>query len=399
MNANDLDVKLPAVQAGLGFVDDHELLQKSARRFLTERCPRSAVRRLVDEGADHDPALWKEIAELGWIGLCSAEQHGGAGLDLLYLCLLLEEMGRALLPSPFLGSMLALAALEHAGSPEQQTRHVPALLSGERTATLAFSEPGGSWEPEHVTARSEPSNGGFRLSGDKTHVLSGASADLVVVPCLDPDGSIALYAVELPAERLAVHREVCVDRTRPTARLALDRVAVPREARLEGDGLVALGAAFCRGYVLLASEMVGVAEAVLGLTRDYAIERRQFGRAIGSFQAVKHPIVDMLIGIELSRNLVLGAAAAFDQDPARFEQSARMAKAMAGQSLGFAVEKGVQLHGGFGFTWDCDVQLYFKRALWSRGTLGDATHHRRHLARTLLAQPGWDLAPTSAASS
>jgi alkylation response protein AidB-like acyl-CoA dehydrogenase len=284
--------------------------------------------------------------------------------------------------------MLALAALEHAGSREQLERHVPAILSGERVATLAFSEPGGSWEPEHVEARSELSNGGVVLSGNKTHVPAGASADLVIVPCLDPDGSIALFAVELPAERLAVHREVCVDRTRPTARLSLDRVPVPHEARLEGDGLAALRAAFCRGYVLLASEMVGAAEAVLGLTRDYAIERRQFGRAIGSFQAVKHPIVDMMIGIELSRNLALGAAAAFDQDPARFEQSARMAKAMAGQSFGFAVEKGVQLHGGFGFTWDCDVQLYFKRALWSRGTLGDGAHHRRHLARMLLDQPG-----------
>lgn len=382
------DVKLPAVTPGLGYTPEHGLLVESARRFLADRCPRSEVRRLVNESADHDTSLWNQIAELGWVGLCSAEQHGGSALGLLHLALLVEETGRALLPSPLIGSLLALAALEHAGSDAQKREHVPGIVAGDRLATLAFAEPGGSWEPDQIQTRAEASNGGFMLSGVKTHVLSAASADLVVVPCLDPDGSIALYAVDLPAEGLSIQREVCVDRTRPTARLELDRVAVARQARLEGDGLAALRAALCRGWVLLASEMVGATDAVLELTRQYAIERRQFGRAIGSFQAVKHPIVDMMIGVELSRNLALGAAAAFDQDPGRFEQSARMAKAMASDTFGFAVSRGVQLHGGFGFTWDCDVQLYFKRALWSRGALGDAAHHRRHLAEALMGQPG-----------
>lgn len=382
------DVRLPAVEAGLGFSEDHKLLVDSARRFLGERCPRSEVRRVVDASADHDPGLYKEIAELGWIGLASAEEHGGAGLDLLHLALLMEEMGRALLPSPFFASVMALAALEHAGSDAQKQRHVPAIVSGESVATLACAEPGGSWEPEHVETRAEPTQSGFALSGTKVHVLAGASADRIVVPCREPDGGVGLYVVELPGEGIAVEREVCVDRTRPCARLVLDGAALPREARLEGDGLAALGAALCRGLVLLASEMTGSAEAVLGLTRDYAIERHQFGRAIGSFQAVKHPIVDMMIGVELSRNLALGAAAAFTQDAPSFEQSARMAKAYAGDSFMYAVKKGVQLHGGFGFTWDCDVQLFFKRALWARSTLGDAAHHKRHLASKLLDQPG-----------
>ncbi len=382
-----LDVKLPALDAGLGYSEEHGLLVDSARRFLAERCPRTEVRRVVDESADHDPELWKEIAALGWIGLSSAEEHGGAQLDLLHLALLMEEMGRALLPSPFLGCVLALDALERAGSAAQVQRFAPSIISGERVATLAFAEPGGRWEADQTTARAEPADGGFVLHGDKTHVLAGASADLVVVPCRAPDGTLALYVVELPAGGLCIEREVCVDRTRPTARLALDGVHVPPEARLAGDGLQALRTTLFRGAVLLASEMVGAAEAVLGITREYAIERQQFGRAIGSFQAVKHPIVDMMIGVELSRNLALGAAAAFSQDPASFEPSARMAKAMACDCVGFAVSRGVQLHGGFGFTWDCDVQLYFKRALWARGALGDAAHHRQHLARMLLGQP------------
>ncbi len=378
------NVRLPAVEAGLGFSDEHKLLVDSARRFLADRCPRSEVRRFVDESADHDPALHKEIAGLGWIGLTSAEEHGGAGLDLLHLALLMEEMGRALLPSPFFASVLALAALEDAGSTAQKQAHLPAIISGERVATLAYAEPGGSWEPQHVETRAVTAEAGFVLRGEKAHVPAAASADLVVVPCREPDGSLGLYVVDLPAAGLAVEREVCVDRTRPCARLTLDGVAVPQGARLEGDGLAAFENALRRGYVLLASEMVGSAEAVLGLTRDYAIERHQFGRAIGSFQAVKHPIVDMLIGVELSRNLALGAAAAHGQDAGTFEQSARMAKAYAGDSFMYAVKKGVQLHGGFGFTWDCDVQLYFKRSLWARATLGDAAHHKRHLARRLL---------------
>jgi len=166
--------------------------------------------------------------------------------------------------------------------------------------------------------------------------------------------------------------------------MALESVRVGREARLEGSGEAALHRTHVRGFAVLAAEMVGAADAALVMTRDYAINRKQFGRQIGFFQAVKHPIVDVMIGIELARNHVLGAAAALDHDSADAEISARMAKSLASDVFATAVRKGVQLHGGYGFTIDCDMHLYFKRALWSRATLGDGPHHRRHLAAALL---------------
>jgi alkylation response protein AidB-like acyl-CoA dehydrogenase len=178
--------------------------------------------------------------------------------------------------------------------------------------------------------------------------------------------------------------EVSVDPTRRTARLRFDDVRVPAEARLDGGDRTAWETILLQGAAWLAAEMVGTAEGILGLTRDYAIERKQFDRQIGSFQAVKHPLVDDMIGIELARNLVYGAAAAWDADPGDAAVPSRMAKALASDVLARAVRHGVQFHGGYGFTIDCDVHFYFKRALVCRGMLGDAVHHRRHLAAALL---------------
>jgi alkylation response protein AidB-like acyl-CoA dehydrogenase len=193
-----------------------------------------------------------------------------------------------------------------------------------------------------------------------------------------------LFVLDLPNPGASVEREVCVDTTRRTARLHLDAARVPAEARLSRGNIEALGAVATAGRALIAAEMVGAAEAVLEQTRRYACERQQFGRAIGSFQAVKHPIVDMMVGVELARSLALASATLLDRGPNAADTSARMAKALASDVFANAVKKGVQLHGGFGFTWDCDVHLFFKRMLWSRGTLGDAGHHRRHLANRLL---------------
>jgi alkylation response protein AidB-like acyl-CoA dehydrogenase len=366
-----------------GFTQEHEILRDSARRFLQARCPASEVRRLGEDPVGHDPKLWKELAELGWLGLVLPEEHGGAGLGHLHLALLLEETGRALLPSPLLGCLLAGIAIREAGSPEQRARWLPAIASGETLATLALSEPTASWEPDAVEARAERAGGGFALRGRKTHVEGAASASLVVAPFREDDGGIALFAVGLPAADARIESELVVDPTRRSARIDFAGVRVDAAARLAGDGLRALRATHVRGWAALAAEMVGGADAVLEMTRGYAIERKQFDRAIGSFQAVKYPLVDTLVGVELARTHSLAAAAALDHAPETAEPRARMAKALASEVYPAAVRRGVQLHGGFGFTIDCDVQLYFKRALASRATLGDGPHHRRHLARNL----------------
>jgi alkylation response protein AidB-like acyl-CoA dehydrogenase len=376
----------PEIPRDFGFGEEHDLLRQQARRLLGERCSMQEVRRLSSDPVGHDPALWKDMAGLGWTGLVLPEAHGGAGLGALHLALLLDEMGRRLLPSPFLVTVLAGLALETAGSSEQRARWCPAIASGDTIATFAFSEPNGSWEPGDVAATAEPVSGGFALSGVKAHVLAAPNAGLVVAPFQTPDG-VALFAVELPAAGVSITPEIGVDPTRRSGRIAFAGVRVGPHARLPGDAGAALGRVWSWGWTALAAEMVGAADAALVLTRDYAVQRIQFGRPIGAFQAVKHPLVDVLVGVESARTLALAAAAALDHDPARAQIPARMAKAAAGDVLTFATRKAVQLHGGYGFTWDCDAHFFFKRALWARGTLGDALHHRRHLADALLG-PG-----------
>jgi alkylation response protein AidB-like acyl-CoA dehydrogenase len=211
----------------------------------------------------------------------------------------------------------------------------------------------------------------------------GADADLVVAPFREASGEIVLLAVELPAKGVSIEAEVGIDPTRPTARIAFDGVQVPAASRLDGDATAAWHTMLVRGFAALAAEQVGGAESVLLETRDYAVARKQFDRQIGFFQAVKHPIVDMMCGVELSRSLVAGAAAALDANSAGAETLARMAKAQISDVYCNAVRKGVQLHGGYGFTWDCDVHFFFRRAMWSRAMLGDGIHHRRWLAERL----------------
>jgi alkylation response protein AidB-like acyl-CoA dehydrogenase len=374
------------VPTDFGFTEEHALLRGETRRFLAERLPIGELRRQVDAGARLDRGLWKEIAQLGWVGLVLPERFGGAGLGWLHLAILMEEMGRRLVPGPFLGSLLAGIALERCGDDAQRERWLPAVAAGETIATLALVEPGGAFEAETVAATADPVEGGFVLRGRKTHVVGGADAGLAVAAFREPSGRASLFAVELPAPGVTVEDEVSIDPTRPTARIAFDGVRVGPEARLAGDGALALAETLARGCAALAAEQVGGAESVLQITRQYAIDRKQFDRPIGFFQAVKHPIVDMMCGVELARSLACGAAAALDAGTPSGEVHARMAKALAGDVYAQAVRKGVQLHGGFGFTWDCDVHFYFRRALWSRPMLGDAIHHRRRLADVLFRE-------------
>ena len=366
-----------------GFTSDHDLLRKTAGRLLSDKCGIDAIRRLATDEIGYDRSLYAEISELGWVGLSLREENGGVGLDHLSLALLFEQTGRYLLPSPLLGSVLAASAIELAGSDDQQRQLCPPIAEGKTVATIALSEPGSSWNPTAVSARAEPCEGGYTLTGTKTHVMWGASCNLVVAP-FAADGAVALFAIALPHDGVTVEPEVSVDGTRRTARLVFDAAEIDASARLTGDGETAFANLYVRGYVLLAAEMIGAAESMLGRTRDYAIERTQFNRQIGSFQAVKHPIVDVMIAVERARSVMIAAATALDEAPEGAHIPARMAKAAATDAMRFSVDRGVQLHGGYGFTWDCDAHFYFKRYLWSAATLGDATHHRRHLASALI---------------
>lgn len=369
---------------GFGFTEEHELLRDSARRFLQERCPIEDVRRLSEDELGYDPSIWKDMANLGWAGILIPEEYGGAELGVLHNALLLEETGRAMLPSPLLGQTFAGLAVQRAGSDEQRAQYLPPIAAGEMIATLALTETSLAWEPEDVRDTAELSGDGYVLRGEKTHVLNAPTADLIVAPfrCTD-SGEIALFVIERGATGLSVRNEVGLDATRRTGRVTFDGVSVGAASRLAEDGLSALRDIYQRAYVLLSAEMVGAADAALLLTRDYAIERKQFGRQIGSFQAVKHPLAEAMIAIEQARSLTYAAAAELDHAKEASEVLPRMAKARASDAFFFIGHRSIQFHGGFGFTIDCDAHFFLKRAMWSRATLGDASHHRKHLAGEL----------------
>lgn len=382
---NQGELELPELPPAFGFSEEHQLLREGARRLLAERAPVSALRRT--DGDVFDAQLHRELASLGWLDF-RARPGDEPCLGPLHGALLLGEMGRVLLPSPYLAILLALELLESAASEEQRRRWRPSIVEGACIATVALSEPGEVRSGSLVRTHARAIESEFVLDGEKNHVLFGQHADLIFVPCREATGTLAWFAISLPAEGVTLVPEVSVDRSRPTSRLVLDGARVESNARLPGDGTEALQGIEIAGAALLAAEMVGAGNAALELTRSYAVERVQFGRAIGSFQAVKHPLVDGLIGLEMAESLALGAAALLGRGTREATVAARMAKARASDVLAFAVKKAVQLHGGFGFTWESDVHFYFKRMLWSRSTLGDSISHKRALARRLLGTTG-----------
>lgn len=359
-----------------GYTDEHQLIAQQARRFFGERAGNAAFRVLAEDSLGHDPAVFSDLAELGYAGLVLPEQHDGGDLGWLHLALVFEEAGRGLYCGPLLATTVAGIALSLAGSDEQKARWLPRLASGDVRGTYAWVGRGGS--PE-VSAAVGTADAAGELTGLLEHVVDGATADLVIAPFVGPAGP-ALYLFERAADGVTVAEEKNIDPTRRTARLALDGVA---GEPLTADAAV-IDAIVCRATLALSAEMVGAAESALVVTRDYAIVREQFGRKIGSFQGVKHPLVDLMVGVESARSLVHGAAAALDAGGEDGPVLVRMAKAMASDVFAFGVRKAVQLHGGIGFTWECDVHYYFRRAMWARANLGDAGFHRRRLGQVML---------------
>ena len=331
--------------------EEHALLRTEARRWLDERFPIARVRALADGDAGEDAADWKELAELGWLGLVAPEKYGGAGLGAVHLAVLMEETGRRLLPSPLLPSTLAALALVQSGAEAQRERWLRPLVSGETRLVLAA--------------------GGAAVWG-------GERADAFVARIGE-----RFAIVEKRAAGVRVERELVLDRTRRSARLSLEGVAPAADAFLPASAGEVLAQLTPWACVALAAEMAGGADALLAMTSVYAATREQFGKQIGSFQAVKHPLVNVLIGVEGLRSLVYAAATALDSGSADAETLARMAKAKACDVYVFAASRAVQLHGGFGFTLDCDAHLYLKRAQTTRPAFGDAMAQRRWLAERL----------------
>jgi alkylation response protein AidB-like acyl-CoA dehydrogenase len=375
----------------IGFTEEQELLRDTARKFLDSECDTRFVRAMMATEAAVTPEFWSKLAENGWLGITYSEDDGGSGLGLVDLVVLMEEVGRAVMPGPFPATvLLGGAAIAEAGSPAQRHVFLPGIAAGEVKATLAATEPNARWDAAGITLAGREARGGFTLSGTKLFVPDAHLADVLVVAARTRDGStmedgVSLFLVPKGTPGVTVRVLPSVDETRKLCEVKFDNVAVPATALL-GDlngGWPALARVTDRAAVALAAEMCGAAQRVLDMTVDYAKLRVAFGKPIGTYQGVKHKCADMLIEIENAKSLTYYAAWAVDEAEPDAAMAVSMAKAAASDAGRKVCAAGIQLHGGIGMTWEHDLQLYLKRAKASEIALGDATWHRERIARLM----------------
>ncbi|MGJ7525424.1 acyl-CoA dehydrogenase family protein [Variovorax sp. GB1P17] len=378
-----------------GYVDfslsaDQRMIRDAAADFLAAQSPSGAVRQAMESERGFDPALWTRMGvEMGWCALPIAEDCGGLALSWVEVALLLEQMGRRLVCSPYFATVcLAATALQQSGNPTACAAWLPRIADGTLRATLAFGETGIGWDPARVTAVARRTDSGFVLEGSFRHVPDGAQAELLLVAAL-LDQAPALFAVPAgtPGLRATEHRGM--DLTRRTAEVVLPEVQLPPEA-LVAEGAratTALQRTEALAAIALAAEQLGGAQQCLDLTLAYVAERVQFGRTLASFQAVKHRCAEMMVRIESTRSAVTGAARAAcetDVTTAALLLEAACAKSFASDAFFFCAQEAIQLHGGVGFTWEYDPQLYFKRAQAGTQWLGTPDLLRERAAAALL---------------
>jgi len=359
-------------------------LRDSVRRFLADRAPLSRVRELMETPDGTDRPVWQQAgAQLGLQGIAIPEQYGGAGFTFAEQAVVLEELGAALYGGPYLASAVLAATALLSGSDEAARRELlPGVASGQTVATLAFTEDDGSWEPEAIrlaAARGGP--GGWVLDGHKSFVLDGHTANLILVVAA-ADAGLSLFAVDPGAAGLDRRVLPTLDQTRKLARLEFDSVA-GRLIGVPGEAAGVLAGTLDVAAIALAAEQLGGAQRALDMAVGYAKIRHQFGRPIGSFQAIKHRCADLLLEVESLRSAVGYAAAAVAENSAEVPVVAALAKAYASDVYFHVTAENIQIHGGIGFTWEHDAHLYFKRAKSSELFLGDAAYHREHLAERI----------------
>jgi alkylation response protein AidB-like acyl-CoA dehydrogenase len=371
--------------------DEQRMVRESAEGFFAEHGPVSELRRLRDakDETGFDRGLWARMAEMGFAGVAIPEAHGGAGLGMVAAGLISEAIGRNLSLSPFLSTaVLAATILGRGGSAEQQAGLLPAMAAGELLVALASDEKA-RHAPRHVATRAEPSGNGFRLSGAKTHVLDGHVADRLIVAARtsgdtqDADG-ITLFLVDPKAPGVSVRRRAMVD-SRNSAEVQLEAVQVDGADVIGGigAGLPLLEAALDAGRACLAAEMLGASGRSFEVTVDYLKTREQFGRPIGSFQALQHRAAHLFCELELARSVTLRALQALDAGEDRAPLFCALAKAKVGEVARLATNEGVQMHGGIGMTDDHDIGFFMKRARAAGETFGDSAFHGERVARML----------------
>ncbi len=370
------------------FSEEQDELRRTVRGFLEAKSPSTEVRRLMETTEGYDPAVWGQMgAEMGLQGLAIPEEFGGQGFSFVELCIVLEEMGRVLLCAPFFSTVvLAANAILNAGGDTEKKALLPGIASGDVKATLAFTEPNGKWDASGITMEASQKGNDWTLTGEKMFVIDGHVADLIVVAArvagtTGTDG-IAFFTVDADAPGLTRTALATMDQTRKQAKLEFS--GVPATPLGEpGEGWAALSKTLDQAAVALANEGVGGAQFVLDMSVEYAKVRVQFGRPIGSFQAIKHKCADMLLEVESGKSAAYYAAWAAAEDNDELPVVAALSKAYVSDAYFHCAAENIQIHGGIGFTWEHDAHLYFKRAKSSEIFLGDATYHRELLAQRI----------------
>ncbi len=365
------------------FSEEQEELRRIVRQFLESKSSEAEVRRLMDTTEGYDPATWSQMAnELGLQSLIIPEEFGGQGFGYVELTVVLEEMGRSLLCAPYFSSVvLAGNTLLHAGDDAAKKELLPGIASGETVATLAFTEESGRWDEGGITMQATKDGDGYKLSGTKMFVLDGHTASLILVAART-DSGVSLFQVAADAPGLTRTALATMDQTRKQARLEFADVPA-KLIGTEGAGWTVLERVLDLAAVALAAEQVGGAQKVLEMAVEYAKVRVQFGRPIGSFQAIKHKCADMLLEVESAKSAAYYAAWCASELNEELPSVASLAKAYCSEAYFHATAENIQIHGGIGFTWEHPAHLYFKRAKSSELLFGDPTYHRELLAQRI----------------
>jgi alkylation response protein AidB-like acyl-CoA dehydrogenase len=359
-----------------GFTEEQELLRDQVRRFMREACNMQKVREVANEQDGFDADLWKQIADLGWLGLITPEPYGGSGLKWIDLTVVLEETGRGLSPLPIASQILSTTAILRTGSEAHKSQWLPSMADGSAKCSLALYDDPNWIHPDAIRLEGRKVDGQVVLSGAKPFVADAMCADYFLLACKVGD---TLNLAALHKDQVQVAPQNPMDLTKPMGRVVLDNVKVDAEflLPLAHDDLAFL--TDC-GAVAVTAEMVGAAEQTLALTSDYAKERVQFGKPIGQYQGVKHRLADIYVDVESFKSLLYYAAWTVDDAPDELPRAVSLAKGYASDAFAKIGIDGVGLHGAIGFTAEYDVQLYLKRSKWARAMFGDSDYHLDRVA-------------------